>query len=212
MKLCICLGICLSSKWFHLRLTFFLFSNLALIIAQQTSIHINCFMAGGWQTSSHPIWKMHIVGEGPGETPSALTCLSYLINSFLTDIKQLAKTSKGGTLHPPSDVCVRSFLCPLSTLIQLCYTKALEWSSLVPGPKAKPSSEIMNLTLFTVSYHIPSQTPHISLIVWAQTISNNQCQEFKNKKKNHPNPTKSETLALRPRNLFSWVFHLRTTV
>ena len=29
------------------RLTFFLCSNLGLIIAQQTSIHINCFMAGG---------------------------------------------------------------------------------------------------------------------------------------------------------------------
>ena len=26
---------------------FFLFSNLGLIIAQQTSIRINCFMAGG---------------------------------------------------------------------------------------------------------------------------------------------------------------------
>ena len=26
---------------------FFLFSKLRLIIAQQTSIHINCFMAGG---------------------------------------------------------------------------------------------------------------------------------------------------------------------
>ena len=26
---------------------FFLFSNLGLIIAQQNSIHINCFMAGG---------------------------------------------------------------------------------------------------------------------------------------------------------------------
>ena len=25
----------------------FLFSNLGLIIAQQTNIHINCFMAGG---------------------------------------------------------------------------------------------------------------------------------------------------------------------
>ena len=35
--------------------------------------------------------KMHIVGGGPGETPSALRCLSYLINSFLTDIKHLAK-------------------------------------------------------------------------------------------------------------------------
>ena len=58
---------------------------------------------------------MHIVREGPGETPSALRCLSYLINGFLTDIKQLANTSKGrGVLRPPYDVYVRSFLCPLS--------------------------------------------------------------------------------------------------
>ena len=33
------------------------------------------------------ISKMHFVGEGPGETPSALRCLSYLINSFLTATK-----------------------------------------------------------------------------------------------------------------------------
>ena len=30
------------------------------------------------------------------------------------------------------------------TLVKLCYTKALEWSSPVPGPKVKSSSEIMN--------------------------------------------------------------------
>ena len=83
MKLCICFGICLSSKWFHLRLTCFLFSKLGLIIAQQTSIHINCFMAGGWHTSCHPISEMHIVGGGPDETPSALRVLCHLINSFL---------------------------------------------------------------------------------------------------------------------------------
>ena len=47
-------------------------TNFWLIIAQQTSIHINCFMAGGCHVSCHPISKMHIVGEGPDETPSAL--------------------------------------------------------------------------------------------------------------------------------------------
>ena len=36
--------------------------------------------------------KMPIVGEGPGETPSGWRWISYLINSFLTDVKQLAKT------------------------------------------------------------------------------------------------------------------------
>ena len=45
------------------------------------------------------------------------------------------------------------------TLIKLCYTKALEWSSQVPGPEAKSSSEITNLTLFTVSYHYWTPSP-----------------------------------------------------
>ena len=57
------------------KTNFFLFSNLGLIMTQQTSIPVNCFMAGGWHTSWHPISKMHSVGEGPGETPSALRCL-----------------------------------------------------------------------------------------------------------------------------------------
>ena len=91
MKLCICFEICLCSKWSHLRLTFFLFSNLGLIVAQQTSIHINCFTAGGGHTSCNPVSKMQAVGEGPGETLSASRCVSYLIDSFLTDLKHPAK-------------------------------------------------------------------------------------------------------------------------
>ena len=79
-------------------------------------------------------------GRGSGKT---LYC-NKVYNS-------LAKTNEGGTHHPPSDVCVRSFFCPFFTLIKLCYTKALEWSSLVPGPKAK-SLEIINPTSFTISY------------------------------------------------------------
>ena len=83
------------------KTNFFPFSNLGLIIAQQTSIHINCFMAEGGHTSGSPISKIHIVGEGPGETPSALRCLSYLINTFLTDIKQFVKTCNRDTLSAP---------------------------------------------------------------------------------------------------------------
>ena len=45
---------------------------------------VNCLMAKGKHTLCHPISKMHIVGQGPGKTPSALRYLSYLINSFLT--------------------------------------------------------------------------------------------------------------------------------
>ena len=64
----------------------------------------------------------------------------------------LANTTEGGTLHPPSDVHVRTFLSPFHTWIKLCYTKALEWSNLVPGPEAKSSSsEITNRTPFILS-------------------------------------------------------------
>ena len=66
MKLCICFGICLSSKWLHLRLTFFLFSNFGLIIAQQTSIQISCFMAGDGTprailSQKCILWERHLV-------------------------------------------------------------------------------------------------------------------------------------------------------
>ena len=44
------------------------------------------FYSQGWQTLCHLFSKMHIVGEGPGQTPSALRCLSYLISSSLTNI------------------------------------------------------------------------------------------------------------------------------
>ena len=46
MKLCIRFAICLSSKWFHLRLTFFLFSNLGLIISSTDQYSYQLFY--GW--------------------------------------------------------------------------------------------------------------------------------------------------------------------
>ena len=127
MKLCICFGICLSSKWFHLRLTFFPFPKPWADNSSTNQYSHQLFHGWGMtHTSCHPISKKHILGEGPGETPSALRFLSYLINSFLTDIKQLAKDYQGDALRPPSDVYVRSFLCSFFTLIKLCYTRAPE--------------------------------------------------------------------------------------
>ena len=80
---------------------------------------------------------------------------SYLINSFLTDIKQFAKTSgvsREEALSVPLLMSMsEAFSVPFYTLIKLCYTKAFEWSRLVPGPKAK-SSEVTNPTPFPVSY------------------------------------------------------------
>jgi len=89
----LCFGICLSSKWFCPSLNFFLFSNLGLIMAQQASIPSQLFYGRGITRSCHPMSKMHTVEEGPGETPSALRCLSYLINSFLTGIKSVQFSS-----------------------------------------------------------------------------------------------------------------------
>ena len=116
------------------KTNFFPFSNLGLIIAQQTSIHINCFMAGGGHTSGSPISKIHIVGEGPGETPSALRCLSYLINTFLTDIKQFVKTCNRDTLSAPFWCLCLSLLYFNKTVLH----KSSEWSSLVTGPRLNP--------------------------------------------------------------------------
>ena len=75
-------------------------TKLWLIIAQQTSVQINCFMAGGRHTLCQPISKMRVVGEGPGETPPALRWLSYLINSFLADIKHPVRLAGGHSLSP----------------------------------------------------------------------------------------------------------------
>ena len=48
-----------------------------------------------------------------------------------------------------------AFSVPFYPLIKLCFTKALEWSSLVPGPEDKSSSlEIKNPISFTISYHL----------------------------------------------------------
>ena len=52
---------------------FFFFSNLGVIMAQQTSIHVNGLWL--WDTLCHPVSKVHFVGDGPGEIPSALRSL-----------------------------------------------------------------------------------------------------------------------------------------
>ena len=58
-----------------------------------------------------------------------------------------------------------AFSVPFLTLIKLCYTKALEWSSLVPDPEAKSSSsEITNPTSFTISYQ--NDHKYLCLLLW----------------------------------------------
>ena len=78
--------------------------------------------------------------------------LIYCNNQLKKVYSSLAEPSEGGTLHPPFwCLCQKLPVC-FHAWIKPCYTKALEWSSLVPRPEAKSSFlEIMNMTPFTVS-------------------------------------------------------------
>ena len=151
IKLCICFGICLSSKWFHLRLTFFLFSNLGLMMAQQTSIPVNCFLAGGWHTLCLPISKVHIVGEGLGEAPSALRCLSYLINSFLTGIKSVQFSSVQLLSH------VQLFATPWTAACQasLSITNSCSLLKLMSIESMMPSNHLILCCLLLLLHKTP---------------------------------------------------------
>ena len=96
MKLYIRFGICLSLRWFHLKTNF---SPFLKCWADNSSTNQCSYqlLHGLGMTHLVPFYhKNAYCGEGPDETPAALRCLSHLINSFLTDIKQLAKTSGGG--------------------------------------------------------------------------------------------------------------------
>ena len=78
-----------------------------------------------------------------------------------------------------------AFSVPFYTLLKLCYIKALEWSSLVPGPKAK-SSEITNPTSFTVRYQwYHWSSINMMLIQWMCLYSHHKGHQIKKKKCNH---------------------------
>ena len=87
------------------------------------------FYGWGWHTSCHPISKMHIVGEGPGETPSALRCLSYLINKLANRHKTpCQKLARGHSFCPFLMSMSAAFSLSLSLslsyiLIKFCYPK-----------------------------------------------------------------------------------------
>ena len=85
MKLCICFAICLSSKWFCLRLTFFSFLKpwAANGSTNQYSCQLFYGQGGEWHVLCHPISKLPIV-EGPGETPSALRWMGILLSCYLS--------------------------------------------------------------------------------------------------------------------------------
>ena len=104
----------------------------------------------------------------------------------------MLKTSKGGTLCSPSDVYVRSFLCSFLYFNETLLHKSSWVIKPGPGPEAKSSSEIMNLTPLTVSYqsqlelwrwfflhlwgllHLRSPSSFSSSIIFSSSISCSQ--------------------------------------
>ena len=63
--------------------------------------------------------------------PAALSCVSCLINGFLTGVKQLVKDQRGHS-PSPSDVCVGRVLCPFSYFNKTLLHKS-SWV-IKPGP------------------------------------------------------------------------------
>ena len=96
----------------------------------------------------------------------------YVVGVGLVKVfKPFIRLASGGILCPPSDVCVRSFLCPFLYFNKTLLHKALEWSRLVPNLKAKSSSsEITNLILFTVSYQLSVSSDSCPLSWWCHSI------------------------------------------
>ena len=95
---------------------------------------------------------MYIVGVGlvrPLQSWDIL--LIYCNNQLKKYIALLLRLASGALSIPLLMSMSEAFSVPFYTLIKLCYTKALEWSSLVPDPEARSSLEITNLTLFTIS-------------------------------------------------------------
>ena len=78
----------------------------------------------------------------------------YVVGVGLVKLyKALIRLARGAFSVPFWCLCQKLSL-PFFTVIKLLPHKSSEWSSLVPSPEAKSSSEISNLTSFTISYQI----------------------------------------------------------
>ena len=122
----------------------------------------SCHLKDDWHNN---VWLIQTVslysGSGGKQTRGFSkhreSCLSVQKKS--TDWPSPVINTQGSSGVIRTGACVRipghlllsmseAFSVSFNTLIKLCSTKALEWSSLVPGPRVKSSSEITNLTPF----------------------------------------------------------------
>ena len=87
---------------------------------------------------------MYVVGVG-------------LVKAYKALIRLARRALSGPLLMSVSE----TFSVPFLILIKLCCMKALQWSTMVPGPEAKSSLEVTNLTQFTISYNMMGWKEHI---------------------------------------------------
>ena len=98
-------------------------------------------------SSVHGIFQTRVLEWG-----AIAFSMIYCNNQFKKYRVSFLRLAKGAFSVPLLMSMSEAFSVPFYTLIKFCYTKALERSSLVSGPKAKSSSlEITNLTLFRIS-------------------------------------------------------------
>ena len=91
---------------------------------------------------------MYVVGVG-------------LVKAYKALIRLARRALSGPLLMSVSE----TFSVPFLILIKLCCMKALQWSTMVPGPEAKSSLEVTNLTQFTISYNMMGWKEHIISVV-----------------------------------------------
>ena len=104
--------------------------------------------------------NLSLVEERPGETPSALRSLYYLITSSLTDIKRLLKTSRGAFSVPFLCLCQKlslSLLYVNKTLLHknLWVVKPHLWPQIEISPP-----EVMNPSIAHGSQQQPFTGSH----------------------------------------------------
>ena len=144
-ELCICLEICLSSRFMSIvlwpRMTHLpmLFQNACC----EWGLWCNSKFWGISFLSPHSstlAWRI----PGMGEPGGLLSMELHRVRHDWSDYQQqvyssLLKTSKAAFILSPSDVYVRSFFYLFYALIKLYYTKSSERSSLITGPGSNSS-------------------------------------------------------------------------
>ena len=147
---------CPSSRWCHPTISFSIipFSSCLQSFRASVSFLVSQVFASGGQnigvSASASALPMNIQDWFPLGWTSWISLQSKGLSRVFSNTT-VQKHQFGALSLPLLMSMSEAFSDSFYALIKLCYTKALEWSSLVPGPEVKSSLEIRNPTPFTVS-------------------------------------------------------------